>query len=138
MKRGMFNKLYPNHYDFGKSLRKPFGESSFQRLIRQYKANAKRRKLNFSLTEKQIKKITSFKCFYCGIEPMQKMENKEANGAYIYNGIDRKNPLKGYTKQNCVPCCKICNRAKSNLSYNKWVEYLKRIKTYNDEKGKNE
>jgi len=54
MKRGQFNKKYPQHFDFGASLRKPPGESSFARVVRQYKANAKRRNLS-------LEKDTEFK-----------------------------------------------------------------------------
>ena len=32
MKRGQFNKTNPGHFDFGASLRKPHGESSFARV----------------------------------------------------------------------------------------------------------
>jgi hypothetical protein len=58
------------------------------------------------------------------------MKDKSAYGYYIYNGIDRLNKNKGYIIQNCVSCCKICNRAKSDMTYNKWLKYLKNLKNY--------
>jgi hypothetical protein len=136
MKRGQYNKKYPNHFDFGASLRKPFGVSSFFRLLRQYKANAKRRGLKFFLSEEQFKKLTSKSCFYCGALPEQKIQNKDANGPYWYNGIDRKNPLIGYIRSNCVSACKICNRAKSKLDFKEWNRYLKRIAAYKESNRK--
>ena len=130
MKRGQFNKKYPNHFDFGASLRKPIGESSFARVVRQYKANAKRRKLFFNLSDLEIRKLTSSNCVYCGISPMQKMYDKDANGAYIYNGIDRIDKNIGYILKNCATACKICNKAKTNMSMKEWNEWIKRIVIY--------
>jgi hypothetical protein len=40
-------------------------------------------------------------CYYCG----------EINSGEV-NGIDRINNDIGYTSENCVPCCEICNRMK--------------------------
>lgn len=77
MKRGQFNKTHPDHFDFGASLRKPHGESSFARVVRQYKANAKRRNLAFSLSDALIRKLTIRNCAYCGVQPMQKMQDKD-------------------------------------------------------------
>lgn len=123
--RGTFNKENPNHFDFGASLRKDVGVSSFNRLVRQYKANAAKRKLEFSIDVSLIKELTKTNCFYCGIEPLQKIG--QSNGYYLYNGIDRKNKDIGYTKDNCVPCCKICNRAKSNMTEKEWMEWISRL-----------
>ncbi len=125
MKRGQFNKKYPNHFDFGASLRKPTGESSFARVVRQYKANAKRRKLIFNLSDLEIKELTSGNCVYCGIHPTQKMHDKGANGAYIYNGIDRIDKDIGYILDNCVTACKTCNKAKTNMTIKEWRFYKK-------------
>ena len=127
MKRGQFNKKYPKHFDFGASLRKPHGESSFARVVRQYKANAKRRNLVFSISDALVRKLTSGNCVYCGVPPMQKMHDKDANGAYIYNGIDRVDKSTGYTKKNCVTACKICNKAKTDLTKKEWQDWIKRI-----------
>jgi hypothetical protein len=41
---------------------------------------------------------------------------------------------KGYTKENCVPCCKICNRLKSDLTKEEFEEYQKRVKEFNKNK----
>lgn len=134
MKRGQYNKLNPLHFDFGKSLRKEFGLSSFNRLVRQYKANAKRRGLEFSLSDDEIKSITSSNCTYCGIESKQIMKNKDAYGHYVYNGIDRKDASKGYVIDNCTSCCKTCNTAKTNMSQNDWTTWINRLIEYNNDK----
>jgi len=100
----------------GCSLKLPEGESVCRWLFRNYKKQA--RELPFELTLNEFKKITKEKCYYCDTEPKNKqdMRSSNRNGVYIYNGIDRVNNLKGYTKENVVPCCKVCNSMKGKLS----------------------
>ena len=40
---------------------------------------------------------------------------------------------KGYSLDNIVPCCKICNRAKSDLTYKDFIEWIRRLKNRSDE-----
>lgn len=126
MKRGQFNKLHPTHHDFG-AHRKPYGVSSFNRLVRQYKANAKRRNFTFELTDDEVKVLTSRNCFYCGAPPSCVMKSDDSHGEYIYNGIDRQDPTQGYVWTNCVTACTICNRAKSNMTLEAWNAWLDRL-----------
>ena len=119
--------MNPEHFDFGASKRKQFGESSFQRVYRAYKASAKRRNFEFNLEIDVFQKLTQSNCHYCGIKPLQKMKAKDANEHYLYNGIDRKNSTVGYHENNCVPCCGTCNKAKSNLTENEWNSWILRI-----------
>ena len=37
----------------------------------------------------------------------------------------------GNKKENCVPCCLICNRAKSNMNLEDFLEWVDRIAAYN-------
>jgi len=50
-------------------------------------------------------KLFNSPCYYCGHE-----NNDE------YNGIDRKNYMKHYTEDNCLPCCDKCNYQKGSIS----------------------
>lgn len=93
-----------------------FGESSLNKLIYTYKRHAKIRGLSWALSKDECRKLFSSNCFYCNSTPSSKLTSKNYHGHIIYNGIDRKNSSKGYLKHNCVPCCKNCNRAKSDLS----------------------
>jgi len=136
--QGTYNKLNPEHFDFGASLRKSEGESSFQRLLRQYKVNAKKRNLLFLLSDSKFRELTSAKCTYCGVSPKQIMYSNDANGKYLYNGIDRINNSIGYIDNNCVSACKICNKAKTNLTLEEWNVWLNRIINYHNDEGKNE
>lgn len=51
------------------------------------------------------------------------------NGHFYFNGIDRVDNFKGYTLENSVPCCTICNRAKSNMLYDDFMSYIQRFKS---------
>lgn len=43
------------------------------------------------------------------------------------NGVDRIDSNKGYTKDNCVPCCKICNQMKSNIDIGTFLTQISKI-----------
>jgi hypothetical protein len=100
--------------------------SSFRMLLRRYKNSAKKRKMVFSLTEKQMQTLIRRKCFYCGVLPETVL--KRGRGIpLIYNGIDRKNALHGYEIKNCVPCCHTCNFMKNILTVKEFVNQCKRV-----------
>lgn len=112
------------------------GQSGYNKLFSEYKNGAKKRGLHFSLTDEEFKQITKQNCHYCNIEPKQESfssnkkltnEGKE-HGKYIYNGIDRKDNNVGYITGNCLPCCFLCNKAKSGMSYDDFINYIKRFK----------
>src|SRR5687768_10270145 len=45
------------------------------------------------------------------------------------NGIDRVDNNKDFTADNVVPCCKICNLWKSNMTIEEFMEHIKRLST---------
>ena len=106
----------------------PEGEACLNYWLRIYKYNAKRRKLEFNLTKEDFKEIIKKDCVYCGEKPKQIIrKNNYYNGSYIGNGIDRIDNDKGYSVDNCVPCCGRCNRAKMEESvsdFKKWISQL--------------
>ena len=55
------------------------------------------------------------------------MRNRDAFGEFVYNGIDRIDSKIGYLPNNVTPCCKWCNKAKSNTPHDEWVAYLDRL-----------
>ncbi len=78
-------------------------------------------------------------CFYCGIAPNNNFnlfsypyykgsENSIKNGNFNYNGLDRIDNTKPHTKDNCQPCCIICNRAKNNRTLSEMYEYISLLK----------
>jgi hypothetical protein len=76
---------------------------------------AKKRGYAVSLTYKQFMVFTKKRaCHYCKAPIVW--------GTSAHN-IDRKNNTKGYSKENCVVCCKLCNWTKSNrFTYEQFVK----------------
>ncbi len=104
----------------------PFGEKPFNDLLSKYKVSARMRGIHFCLTKNFFKKIVTQNCHYCGVEPKQIIKSK--SGSYfIYNGVDRLNPLLPYEESNVVPCCGHCNYAKLNLKKEEFLDLIKKI-----------
>ena len=106
-------------------LSKEPGVAAFNKLYQTYKLQARRRDYKFDLTKEQFHTISSQDCHYCGKLPSQVTSSPV--GDYIYNGLDRKDNLLGYTLDNCLPCCADCNRAKLELSYEEFLTLVERI-----------
>ena len=79
-----------------------------------YKKGAKKRGLDFTLSKEEFYDLTSKPCEYCG-ELQQ------------YNGIDRIDSTKGYNKNNCVPCCEMCNKMKLDYSKENFINHIEKI-----------
>lgn len=114
----------------------PFGESSFRYLFSVYKRNAERRNLKFDISIEEFRILSQGDCYYCNIPPQMSVkrdtQSKLTNGSYFHNGVDRKDNSLGYSLQNCVSCCKICNRAKGTMSENDYFNWINLIKTKNN------
>lgn len=91
-----------------------------------YKRHAKNRNFEFTLTDIEFRHLVSLNCFYCEMKPSNTHRGKNCKEGFIYNGIDRLNSNMGYTLNNCVPCCYICNRAKMNRSFDEFTEWIKK------------
>lgn len=90
-----------------------------------YKNNARNRGLSFDLDKDYFIKLLSMNCSYCGIEPSSIYDKSYYR--ITYNGIDRIDNNIGYIKSNVVTCCKICNIAKNNLSFEDFYDWVHRI-----------
>jgi hypothetical protein len=92
--------------------------------------------INCELSFEDYCKLIKMNCDYCGSSPKKKnyaAKNKYVKGLEIEaNGIDRVDSSKTYSLGNCVPCCKSCNRAKSDLSREDFLEHIKRIYIHNE------
>jgi hypothetical protein len=99
--------------------------SEITAIILGYKRHAKRRGFKFLLTREQVENIIKQDCFYCHSLPYNRQKTKNTiDEGLLYNGIDRIDSLGNYTINNVVPCCKICNNAKSNLTINEFKTWL--------------
>lgn len=115
-----------NEYS-GKKLRLKDDYTPFRVLYRTYKRGALQRGYSFQLTLDQFYTLTQQNCSYCGIPPSQKIyEYPEI----LYNGIDRMDNDSGYTTTNCCACCGACNKLKSTLSKNEFIDKITKIYNY--------
>lgn len=95
-----------------------------------YKFSANKRGYVFEIDYNYFKKLISDKCFYCGSinsnKISEKGRSKYNNDKYIlyYNGIDRMDNSLGYTIENCVSCCSICNMAKKSMPFDKFIYWI--------------
>lgn len=118
-RKGMVSKsLKPNNY------------SAKYRVFKSYEKHATDRGYSFDLDLETFVKITSKNCSYCGAEPNNSMNGKQSRSKYIYNGIDRVNNNLGYSVENCVPCCKTCNVAKSEMSREDFFKWISKVQKY--------
>jgi hypothetical protein len=107
-----------------------YGEASFNRYFSSLRKGAKNRNYEFSLSEARVKELNSKNCFYCNRPPSSGINNetqKRHNGLYVYTGIDRVDNSRGYTNDNVVPCCYLCNKAKGKLSKSEFMNLISEI-----------
>lgn len=115
----------------------PGDEGSFNSYFSEYKQGAKQRNYSFHLTKDQFRKITSLPCSYCGsfIQPYYAKNRKSLTTVpYLCNGIDRVNNDIGYSVENCVSCCNLCNLMKRGLSVDNFKAHIRKIYHYEEKK----
>lgn len=78
-----------------------------------------------------FKLIIYNKCFYCDAPPRKIdwiYKNKVCKSESVFaNGVDRLNSDKGYSIDNCVPCCPTCNVMKMDLNLAEFDIHIKKI-----------
>lgn len=82
--------------------------------LNRLKNSAKKRNIYVNLDVNKYQELVNFGCHFCG-------KSLEDENGYC---LDRVDSSKGYNIQNVVPCCKICNRAKSNMhvmDFRDWI-----------------
>ena len=107
--------------------RKPNNGSEITAIILGYKHHAKKRGFKWNLKREEVEYLIKQNCHYCGIEPSNLKKTKNSIEGLKYNGIDRVDSLKDYTKDNCVTCCRTCNLAKRDMKiedFRSWVLQL--------------
>lgn len=99
-------------------------------IIRNYKQGAFHRGYEFNLSDDEFSGLIQKPCYYCGLEYSLIWKTTRSlvkEEPFNYNGVDRKDNTKGYTLENCVPCCHQCNYSKCKLHINEWKIWLERI-----------
>jgi hypothetical protein len=92
-----------------------------------YKTSAKTRNKEFELTFDIFKDLVTKNCFYCDEPPANRYTKVGKIRKIKFNGIDRYNNKKGYTVENSVPCCGLCNRMKGESSVEEFFNKIIRI-----------
>ena len=94
-------------------------------VLRRIRADANNRGLSFDITLEDFMDLCHNPCLYCG--------EQNLNFAYgiRYNGLDRVDSSDGYSMDNCVPCCIICNRAKGNMTQKEFYMWISKISRKN-------
>jgi len=102
-------------------LKKISNHCNLEDVYKRYRYSAKERGYTFELTFKDFSKLVKEKCYYCG--------GKEGR----YNGIDRKRNNIGYTKNNSVSCCSLCNRMKWDMELDDFAYAIINLKEWAEE-----
>jgi len=99
---------------------KPF-ESLYKKFVRTNKS----RKVPVNLTYEDFFSFTTTgKCHYCGCSVLWHKHNATAHSNY---NLDRKDNTEGYTLENCLVCCGICNHMKSSTTYDEFIKKVRDI-----------
>lgn len=110
-------------------------------LFRSSKTNASNRGHKFLLTFGEFNDLISQPCHYCGDEPREasaellKHRGDTHQPTIRYNGIDRLDPTKDYTIDNCVPCCPVCNYMKHTQQKEDFLKQVEKIYNHLISKG---
>lgn len=90
--------------------------ANFRQYHNLYRTRAKRNSIPFKINRAQFLFLTQQPCFYCNKKRTKGFNAYRGYKPFLCNGVDRLDNTKGYTIQNCVPCCHSCNRSKGSVS----------------------
>jgi len=111
------------HQQFDKSI-----HPVLRRIFVGLRGNAITRNHIFDLTISEFISIIKQPCKYCGDNTDIKRSGKFGVRA---NGVDRMDSALGYSFDNCVPCCEMCNYMKRIHTPNEFIRHAKRIAEFN-------
>lgn len=103
------------------------GECARNRVLNGYRQGARSRGLSWDVTYEDFCRLITQHCFYCGSPPSAVSKAGPYSGEFIYNGIDRVDNTQGYVLDNMVTCCKICNHAKKDMSFDDFMAWIARL-----------
>lgn len=105
----------------------PLAEIGLNRVFGDYRKWAGKKNNQFKLTKEQVKELIESDCYYCGYKPSNNISVGQQKQRFIYQGIDRKDNSEGYTPDNVVPCCIVCNKMKKAMSHDEFLEHIHKI-----------
>lgn len=92
----------------------------YKRVWKHYVRESMSRGQPWELEIDQLVNILSKVCSFCGMEPGHE-------GNILVSGpikLDRMDPLKSYSLENCIPSCKDCKQIKGDLNYLTFIEHV--------------
>jgi hypothetical protein len=100
--------------------------AAFRHVRDTYKRSALKKGFVWELTDEQFESIITKPCYYTGRPPSKQFVARSGE-VFTYSGIDRKDSKKGYTLDNCVPCCTEVNYTKLDTPYDTFLQMVKEI-----------
>lgn len=113
--------------NLGNTRRLPDGVSLKNQVFEVYRKSARVRGYKFSLSKEEFVDIVTKPCIYCGDSLQNELIKDNASGSFKYTGIDRYDNSIGYTIENSVPCCRVCNRIKTNMTTDTLHKHMLRM-----------
>jgi len=101
-------------------------EIRVNRVFCDYRMRSRQRKFDFSLSKEVFAQLMDEPCYYCGGKPVNTFI-QHGRQLRPYQGIDRKDNSKGYTPENCVPCCIVCNKMKKAKNHDEFIQHVLKI-----------
>lgn len=96
----------------------------------EYRKNAAKRGILWSINSDHFRVLVQSNCHYCGVEPNRRVESSW--DSILMNGIDRLDSSDYYRPGNVVTCCKDCNYAKRSMSASDFLNLCRRVVRHND------
>lgn len=123
-----FGNLIRNKVACNLCRRGRFGRAAnpVETMFYRYTVGAEKRGIDFTLSYEEFCSLLTDECYYCG-GPGTWRNNHSNTESQRLCGLDRVDSSAAYSVENCVACCKICNRAKSNMTRQEFVEWLDRL-----------
>lgn len=127
-RRGMTKSCGCKAYDRTPGNKLPGHGGLYNRLIKTYKAHARKRSYLWELTDEEATNLFKGNCFFCNSGPTNFLAPlKHYRDGINYNGIDRRDNEEGYNIENTVSCCKYCNSSKSDRTEKEFLEWASRL-----------
>ena len=105
--------------------KKPLEFTGAGKVLSSYRKRARESGRVFELDRDYFTDLIQHNCYYCGAVPGNRWKVHETE--FIYQGVDRIDNAEGYTLDNCVPCCMICNKMKKAMSSKEFLDHIGRI-----------
>lgn len=113
-------------HNAARKTREELERSCLERVMKAYVNNSSAKGREFDIPEDVFFRMIKSNCFYSGHPPMSISRPYPGSPiSVLYNGIDRIDNSDGYTVDNTVTCCQVCNRGKRAMPYDQWIDWVK-------------